>query len=301
MSQDLDTLIDRRRLKRRLRFWRTAAVIALIVVAWILIPIGRIERGPYVARVSVNNLIVENPALESVLDDIARDSDAKALIVRIDSPGGTTAGSEALFHAIRRVGKAKPVVAVMGTLAASGGYITAIAADHLIARETTLTGSIGVIFQTAEFANLLKKVGVGVETVRSGPLKGEPAIDKPMSDKARAALQGMIDDSYNWFVDLVAKRRGMPRKDVLALADGRVYTGRQAIANGLVDELGGEHQARAWLESKHGIPSTLPVIDKDQTARARLLTGIVGMAAQKILSTEDLTLDGMVSLWHPMR
>jgi len=295
-------LIDRRRLKRRLSLWRLVAILAVAaLVIWALTPFGGIERGPYVARVTINDIIVENPQLESVLQEVAEDSNARALVVRINSPGGTTAGSEGLYHAIRRVGANKPVVAVMGTLAASGGYLTAIAADHLIARETTITGSIGVIFQAAELSGLFDKVGIGVETVKSGALKGEPSIDKPMSDEARAAIQAMIDDSYNWFVDLVAERRGLDRTAVIRLADGRVYTGRQAVANGLVDAVGGERDARRWLESEHGVSGELPVVDKDLTPKERLLTDLVGSVIQKIMSVEELTLDGMVSLWHPTR
>lgn len=302
MSSDLDTLIDRRRLKRRLSVWRLVAIIAVAVMAiWTLAPLGGIDRGPYVARVTISGVIVEDARLEALLDEIAGDSDARALIVRINSPGGTTAGSEGLYHAIRRVAAAKPVVAVMGTLAASGGYITAIAADHLVARETTITGSIGVIFQTAELSGLFDKIGVGVETVKSGKLKGEPGVAAPMSDEARAAIQAMIDDSFDWFVDLVAERRGMDSDAVIKLADGRVYTGRQAAGNGLVDALGGERGARAWLESERGVSTVLPAIDKDLTPQERLLSGLTGSVIQKIMSTEEVTLDGMVSLWHPSR
>lgn len=300
MSNDLDALIDRRRLKRKLSFWRIVAVIVVVIaVIWMFSPAGIQDRGPYVARITVADMILENSVLERTLDDIAEDDNAKALVVRINSPGGTTAGSEELYHAIRRVAENKPVVAVMGTLAASGGYIAAIAADHIVARETTITGSIGVIFQTAELSGLLDRIGVNVETVKSGALKGEPGFDKPMTDEARAALQSMITDSYNWFVDLVAERRAMDREQVQTLADGRVYTGRQAAANGLVDSLGGERDARHWLESEHGINQTLPAFDRDKTTKERLLTDIVGSSIKKILSSEEVILDGMVSVWHP--
>ena len=302
MSLDLDSMIDRRRIKRRLSFWRLIAIIAIAaLVIWALTPFGVPERKDHVARISVDDVIFENRQIETVLDRIAADPNVKALVVRINSPGGTTAGSEGLYHAIRRVGDHKPVVATMGTLAASGGYMAALAADHVIARETTITGSIGVIFQSAELSGLLDKIGVGIETVKSGKLKGEPAIDKPMSPEAYAAIQNMIDDTYNWFVDLVAVRRPLERKDVLLLADGRVFTGRQAAENGLVDALGGELEARQWLEREKGIPATLPVVDKDITPRERLLGDVLGSFVQKILSSEELTLDGMVSLWHPNR
>lgn len=299
MSFDLDTMIDRRRLKRRLSFWRLVAIIAVAaLVIWSLIPVGVGAPGPYVARVSVNDVIMENAWLEGVLDDIAADPKARALVVRINSPGGSTAGSEGLYKAIRRVGEVKPVVATMGTIAASGGYMVAVAADHVIARETTLTGSIGVIFQTAELSGLLDTLGINIQTLSTGDLKGEPAIDRPMSEEARTALQALIDDSHNWFVDLVTSRRPLSREQVETLADGRVFTGRQAKAEGLVDTLGGEIEGREWLAVEHGVSTDLPVIDKDLTPRERLLTDMIGTTVKKMLSTEELTLDGLVSVWH---
>lgn len=301
MSFDLDALIDRRRLKRRLSLWRVIAIIALalLVIFWF----GRstLEHRPYVARVSVEGIIAENSEFEKLLAEVAEDKQAKALVVRINSPGGTTAGSEALYHALRRVADKKPVVATMGTLAASGGYVTAIAADRIFARETTLTGSIGVIFEFAQFGSLFEKIGVNMETVKSAPLKGEPSLSKPLSAEGRAALQSLINDGYDWFVGLVAERRGLSREATVALADGRVYSGRQAVENQLVDEIGGEVEARAWLESAHDVGTSLPVVDVDVSPRQRLIQEFLGSALAKALIPERLTLDGLVSVWHPTR
>ncbi len=299
MSSDVDAMIDRRRLKQRVRFWRIVAVIAVIALVFFFFGRSSMELKPYVARVTVEGVILEDTRLESILDTVARDSNAKALVVRINSPGGTTAGSEALYHALREVAKEKPVVATMGTLAASGGYITAIAADHIVARETTLTGSIGVIFEYAQVGELLKKIGIEMETVKSAPLKGEPSMTKPLTPEGKAALEAIINDSYDWFVDLVTERRGLPRDTVVGLADGRVYTGRQAVQNKLVDSLGGEREARQWLLAERDVALDLTTVDVDLSPRDRLLQEIVGGAIQKVLSSERLTLDGLVSVWHP--
>lgn len=299
MAFDLDTLIDRRRLKRRLRFWRLAAVLAIVALIFVFAQKAGLQSTAYVARISVDDIILEDAALEQAIADVANDKNAKALIVRINSPGGSTTGSENLYQALRQVAATKPVVSVMGTLAASGGYVVAIAGDHIFARETTLTGSIGVIMEYAEFSRLFDKIGVKVDAIKSAPLKGEPSLAEPLSKEGRQALQGLIDDSYDWFVGLVAARRNMSDEKARALADGRVYTGRQAVKNGLVDALGGEAEARAWLMSERGVATDLPAIDVDLTPEERLIQQFVGDAIARIFSSPRLALDGMVSLWHP--
>lgn len=299
MSSDLDALIDRRQLKKKIRFWRIIAILALAAIIIFFFNRKGFDMKPYVARVTVEGIITEDNRLEDVLREVSEDSNAKALIVRINSPGGTTAGSEALFHALRRVADKKPVVATMGTLAASGGYVTAIAADRIYARETTLTGSIGVIFEYAQFGKLFEKIGVDVESIKSAPLKGEPSMSKPLTPEGRQAIQALIDDSYDWFVGLVASRRNLTTDEAKALADGRVYTGRQAVRNKLVDALGGEREARDWLQKEKGVAADLPAVDVDSSPQDRFLQEFVGESIGKVLSSERLTLDGLTSVWHP--
>lgn len=300
MSLDIDALIDRRQLKRRLTFWRIAATVAVVALVAILArQFAPQTMDPYVARVSVDGIIVENRDMIDALQTVADDDNAKALIVRIDSPGGTTTGSENLFHALRKVAAKKPVVTVMGTLAASGGYVTAIAADHIIARETTITGSIGVIMEYTQAAGLLEKVGVSMETIKSGALKGEPSLTKPLSPQGREVLQSMIDDSYAWFTELVAARRKMPLDKVKLLADGRAYTGRQAFKVGLVDQLGGEDEARAWLATKKNIPADLPDVDMDQSPEERLFGSFLNSLLSGTFGNMRLPLDGMTAIWQP--
>lgn len=299
MAFDLDVLIDRRRLKRKMRFWRLAAVVLVVVVLLMLFGTSPLVTPQYIARVTIDDIILEDTELERLLADIADDANAKALIVRVNSPGGSTTGSEGIYLGLRRVAEQKPVVATMGTLAASGGYLVSLAADRLIARETTLTGSIGVIMEYAEFSKLFDKLGIGMESVKSAPLKGEPSLAKPLSPEGRRALQTLIDDSYNWFVGLVAARRNLPEDTVRTLADGRVYTGRQAVANGLVDGIGGEPEALAWLKAEKGISTDLPVVDMDLTPEERFMKTFVGDSLAAIIPGRRLALDGVVSLWHP--
>lgn len=297
---DADAIVERRRLKRRVSFWRVVA--AAVAVALVASLAGRFVSSDkdYVARIAVNGFISEAFERDSAIRKLADDDNAKALIIRINSPGGTTTGSEDLFQAIRYVAaKDKPVVAVIGTLGASGGYIVALAADHIVARETSLTGSIGVLFQTAEFTGLLEKIGVKVEAIKSSPLKGSPSPVEVLNDDVRAAIDELLQDSFVWFTGLVRERRGLSEDETKTVADGRVFTGRQALKLKLVDELGSEIAARSWLEKERGVAKALPAVDLEWGVEAslarKLFTGLAGI----VFGNEALTLDGLVSVWQP--
>jgi protease-4 len=305
MSLEADQAVDRRRLKRRLSFWRAAAVIA--VAALIVIGVTHSRGGPFaplierahVERLAVTGVISEDPARSAALTEVLKDDRVKALIVDINSPGGTVVGSEELFRELRKISAKKPVVAVMGTLAASGGYMTALGADHIIAREGTITGSIGVIMQSADVTGLLKKLGIEPEAIKSAPLKAVPSPLEPLTPEGRAATKAVVMDMYDMFVGMVAERRNLAPDEAKRLADGRVYTGRQAVALKLIDEIGGEEEARAWLASARGVPAALPVRD---VRIDRASPGVIGLAGEwigKALFSERLTLDGLVALWHP--
>lgn len=300
MTFESDSLIDRKRLKRRLANWRLAAVIAVAGVGLALFArFDSVENQNHIARLSVNGIIVEDIKRVQALGRVARDRSAKALIVRINSPGGTVVGSESLYFELRKVAAKKPVVAVIGTLGASGGYMVALGGDRIFARAGTITGSIGVIMQTTDITGLLGKLGITAEAIKSAPLKASPSPLEPMSDEARAASQAIIDDMYGLFIEMVAEQRGFEMPRARALADGRVYTGRQAVANGLIDAIGGEAEARDWLAAERDIPRSLPVHDViiDRPGENWLVNARV--LSQKMLLPERLTLDGLISLWHP--
>ena len=317
---DADTITARRRYKRSTSLWRLIAILAIVLAIVTIGLVGASNGGGFaklsdhVARVRIEGLITGDQKTLDLLKKIEEADRVKALIVHIDSPGGTTAGSEAVYEALRKIAAKKPVASVMGTVAASGGYITAIATDHIVARGNTITGSIGVIFQWAEVTRLLDNLGVKMEEIKSSELKAEPNMFKPLSEKARQVTQAMVDDSYKWFVDLVEERRKLTGEEATRLSDGRVYTGRQAISNKLIDAIGGEPQAVAWLEKEKSVPEGLEVVDwkvaDDGAAdllganliravgKALGLESIVG-AVRETLRTEELNLDGLVSVWHP--
>ncbi|MSO80928.1 MAG: signal peptide peptidase SppA [Alphaproteobacteria bacterium] len=299
MAWDDDMAAARRKLRRRLLFWRliaTGLALALVLVA--LSREGLLERD-HVARIAVSGLLLEDGQRAAAIEALGQDEAVSAVIVHIDSPGGTVVGGEQLYRSIRRTAEAKPVAVVMGTLAASGGYMAALAGERLFARDGTITGSIGVILQSVEVSELLENLGIRANTVRSGLLKGEPSPLAPLSEAGRAALETVVNDMFAFFVDLVAERRAMPRERALALADGRIYTGRQAVANGLVDELGDERAAREWLARVHGIPLETPVRNVNVEEDDGAVSKVLGALVKKSLYSKALSLDGLVSVWHP--
>ncbi len=300
MAFEADALIDRRRLVRRLARWRGLAVAALAAAA--LAAFGRFETfsdGGYVARYDVSGVIADDRRHGAILARIARDDDARALIVHVNSRGGSVVGGEALYRALRRTARDKPVVAVMGEVAASAAYLAAIAADRVLAREGTLTGSIGVILQTAEITELLQKLGITVEEIRSGPLKSVPSPLLPMTEDARATLQDVIDDAHRVFLDRVAERRRLTEQALERAADGRIYSGRRALRAGLVDGIGGEAEARQWLADERGVAAALPMRDVGRRSDVVRLLRLTTLFGEKAALSERFILDGLVSVWHP--
>lgn len=321
MTQSTDYLLDRRRLRRKLGVWRIAAIAA--AAGAILIAFGRSDSDgmsagkliPHIARLSIQGFITGDKDTVDLIRNIG-DSQAKAVLLTIDSPGGTTAGAEKLYDELRRLSQKKPVVAVVGTLAASGGYIAAIAADTIVSRGNSLVGSIGVLFQYPNVSKALDAVGVKVEEVKSSPLKAAPSSFEPTSEAARAALASLVTDSFTWFKDLVRERRKLDEEELAKVSDGRVFTGRQGVALKLVDLIGGEREAVEWLETNKGVAKKLPIRDwkkqrsferlgllESAAGAARLLgfDSLAAMLQQASEGTEKASLDGLVAIWQGPR
>ncbi|MEW9837061.1 signal peptide peptidase SppA [Mesorhizobium marinum] len=317
MAPRADDLIDRRRLRRKLTFWRIAAfaVAALALVGastWMVGGDFAGARAAHIAKVRIEGTITEDEELLERLEAVRNSSAVEGVILSIDSPGGTTAGGEAIFDAVRKLAADKPVVAQVGTLAASAGYMIASASDHIVARQSSIVGSIGVLVQFPDVTGLMEKLGIKLEEVKSSPLKAEPSPFNPTTEEERAMIRSMILDSYDWFVGLVDERRPMTRSEVAAVADGSVFTGRQALQKKLVDELGGEDQAKAWLVTK-GVDADLEIVEwkakgsgwlPSSQALAAALVRIVGLpdggaTLIRELGGERMFLDGLLSVWQP--
>jgi protease IV len=324
MSLETDNIVDRRRLRRKLTFWRAAAV--LIAIAGITGAAFMARRAdtslvqplsPQISRVTISGLIMGDHERTEALDRLAKSTATKAVIIHVDSPGGTTTGSEELHQALRRVAAQKPTVVVVDGMAASGGYMAAMAGDHIIAQNSSLVGSIGVLFQYPNFSDLMSKVGVSYETIKSSPLKASPNGLEPTTPEARAAIEALVSDSYAWFKDMVKDRRKLDGGDLDKVVDGRVFTGRQAITLKLADEIGREQEAIDWLAKTKDVDPKLPVRDWRlhprlsqfsilHLAASRVLDGLgLGSLARGLEMTgtlqaaEKLNLDGLLMVWHP--
>jgi protease IV len=324
MSLDADTIVDRRRMRRKLTFWR---VLAVLLAIGALVAAGAALRmpgtglltgrgSPAIARISINGLIRSDEERVEALARLEK-SPAPAVIVHINSPGGTTAGSEQLHDSLMRLREKKPLVVVVDGLAASGGYITAIAGEHIVAQETSLVGSIGVLFQYPNVGDLLKTLGIKVEEVKSSPLKASPNGFEPTTPEARAAIESLVLDSYAWFKNLVKARRHLDDAEIDRVADGRVFTGHQGVPLKLVDEIGDERVAVAWLAKEKHIDPNTPV--RDYRLRDRLsdlpflriaaiaaldAVGLTSFAHRfedlsSVQAMERVNLDGLLALWHP--
>jgi protease-4 len=307
MSGDPAHLIPANRvLRRSRRTWRVLFFVALAAAVLALVGRFSLEQGgpgDRIARVSITGTILTDRARLEVLNDLAEDDAVKAVIIAINSPGGTTAGGEELFEALGALRAKKPVVATIDELGASAAYMTAIATDRIFARRLSIVGSIGVLFQHVDAGKLLDTIGVDFDKVQTGPLKAEPDINEPMTGEVRASLQALVNDSFEWFVDIVSERRGITRPETLALADGRIITGRQGVETKLIDAIGGEAEAIAWLETDKAIAADLAVVDyfpKPETGWGGITRWLGRSAAEVVRSGmgEAMSLDGLVSLWH---
>jgi protease IV len=318
MTFETETVLDRRRLRRSVSWWRGLAVVAGLLAFGLLMfssadSVGLAERRQ-IARVSLEGIITEDRDQLKLLKKLAEAKHVAAVILFINSPGGTTTGGEALYEAIREIAKTKPVVAQFGTVATSAAYIAGLATDHVVARGNTITGSVGVIFQWAEVSQLLDKLGVKMNEIKSGPLKANPSPFQPLDEAGKTIAEQMVAESQLWFVGLVASRRGIDTKSVSGLEQGRVFSGREALGFKLIDQIGAEAEAVQWLEQKRSVPTGLKVIDwKPKRESDWAFTGMSGAALRWLVGSRAadaltdladdktlarLRLDGLISIWQ---
>lgn len=303
-----DLLADRKRLKRSLGTWRGLAILAVVGALVVLAqqyagPIsgskGAMPGSSYIAELKVENIISDDPERDELIEQIKDDKNAKALIVWFDSPGGTTVGGEELYLQLKDVAKEKPVIGVMRTLCASACYMASLGADHVIARNSSLTGSIGVLLETAEFSELAKKIGIKANTIKSGKYKDVPSLTEPLDDDGRAVLAETVMDAYDQFVKLVAGRRGLSEDRVRELADGRVYTGRQALPLQLIDGIGGMTEAKDWLVTNKKIDKDLKIeLIEPKPEYPSLFAHLSQWTGIEIFNRTSIGLDGLISIWQ---
>lgn len=294
------------KLRRSRRLWRVLAFLALAGAALALYARFGLEdtgTGDRIARVELYGAVTTDPARVNALRRIAEDERVKGVIIAINSPGGSTAGGEEIYEMLSSVRASKPVVAVVQELGASAAYMAALGTDRIVSRRLSIVGSIGVMYQHVNAGKLFETIGVDFDKVATGPLKSEPDNDEPLTGAPRASLQALVDDSFSWFVDIVAQRRGITKPEALMLSDGRIVAGWRALEHGLIDGIGGEAEAIGWLETERGLAEDLPVLTYyplPQDGFAGLWQFLTGQARSALgfAPNGPITLDGLVSLWQ---
>ncbi|MFI4983613.1 MAG: signal peptide peptidase SppA [Rickettsiales bacterium] len=268
MSLSADQILDRIKLKKKLTSWRLVAIIAFVFLLLSVFStdsakpskVSVIESN-YIARIELTGMILNDRDRLEILNDIYENDAIKAVIVHISSGGGTPVGGENLLHAFRKISKKKPIVTVIDDMAASGAYMAAMGTDYIIARETSIAGSIGVISMSFEVTELAEKIGVKFNTIRTSPFKGGPIPTDKMSPEMRYELEHISSDVYATFVDMLKDRRKIKPEFFAEVTAGRVFTGRQSVVNGLIDALGDEETAINWLSEQKKVPADLKVKD----------------------------------------
>jgi protease IV len=318
---ETETVLDRRRLRRSVTLWRAAGIagvaLAIGALAFDKDKLSKFSGHKQIARIAIEGTISEDREQLKMLKEVADAENVSGVLLYVNSPGGTTTGGEALYEGLREIGKKKPIVAQFGTVAASAGYIVGLASDHIVSRGNTITGSIGVLVQWPEVVQLLDKLGVKMNEVKSGVLKASPSPFEPMTEGARKVTEAMVNDGFKWFLALVETRRGVKTADIPGLLDGRIFSGREALEVKLVDQIGGEDEAVAWLKDEKKVDKDAKVVDWRPDSYAPSFLGVRGMAAAitgKLFGTaaaelagslfngqgiSTYTLDGLVSVWHP--
>ncbi len=320
MALEVESVLDRRRLKRSTTLWRGLAIVAG-ALALGAVTIGFTSNrlfapGKQVARVTIEGMITEDRSQLRMLKRIADAKHVSGVILVVNSPGGTTTGGEALFEALRKISEKKPIVAQFGTVAASAAYIAGLGTDHIVARGNSITGSVGVIMQWPEVSELLGKLGVKMNEIKSGPLKASPSPFQPIDEPSRKITQEMIMESQGWFLDLVRTRRGVVTAAIPGLEEGRVFSGREAVRYRLADEIGGEAEAVKWLEQERKVEKGLRIVDWRPQRASEWPFSMLGEAADVSIvaavrsairtvldetGLSTLRLDGLVSVWHPAK
>ena len=254
--------------------------------------------GERVAVVRLEGVVLDpRPVLEA-LDRYGKDPKVRAIVLRVDTPGGAVGPTQEIFQGVRQWNKSKKVVASLGSMATSGGYYVACGAERILANPGTITGSIGVVVHFANLERLLEKLGIQGEVIRSGAHKDMGSPHRALTSEEKALLQGVVDDVHGQFVEAVAEARNLPKEQIRSLADGRIFSGRQAHTLGLVDELGGLQDAVKAAAALVGIAQEPRVVDEHKE-RFSLLDLLLGETLGKIAPSADPRMPPIGYIFYP--
>ena len=299
--------------RRKLFIWRIFSFVLIVSLFFIFFtnPNTNISSKPHIANYSIDGLLVNADQILEDLEYLEYEDSVKAIIITVDSPGGTTVSAEEIFLKIRSISSKKPIVVVMKNIATSGAYLFSIGADRIFARENTITGSVGVLLQWARIDQGLEKLGVEMKEVKSGNLKAEPDLFGESDEEAIALTQRIVDETYTWFLNLVKERREIGEYVVRQISDGRILTGRQALELNLIDEIGGNNEAKLWLIENKAVNNDLEILIYGQNKNANFIE----LSVAKIMDYFNINsshgnglknnlslinIDGLLSIWqHP--
>lgn len=251
---------------------------------------------PKVAVIEVEGMITDSRDVVEQLDEYGKSRDIRAIVIRVNSPGGGVVPSQEIYEKILKVRKSKKVVASMGTVAASGGYYVASATEHIMANPGTITGSIGVLMQFPQLRELLDKVGLRTQVIKSGSYKDTGSPLRDITDEELSILQAVVDDIHEQFVEAVQANRSIPRENILKIGESMIFTGRQALEEGLVDQLGGLEDAIAVAASLAGIDGEPLVVYKKK--RETLLRYLIRELASGV---SDIMVNGGTGISYVYR
>ncbi len=305
MVNELDTISFHKRSRRNLKLWRILAVFFFVVILSLIIFdrnffVAPLSYQNHILRINVEGFIDDNPQLAIELDEIEKNKNIKAILVIIDSPGGTSFGGEFMFRKLNHISSSgTPVVSIIRTIGTSAAYAVALGGDRIFALETSLVGSVGALIRSADLSELYNKIGIKPEIFKSGEFKAIPSPAEKTTIEGIEIIQNSVNEVKNWFVRIIQENREISKQNLYEISKGGIYTGNQGLSINLIDEIGGEKEALIWLKNYKGITEDLPIIDLENTGKNQHFCCSFFSFFKKFLYSSNESLDGFLSVWHP--
>ena len=282
---------------KRLLYKKTISIVVAIFFFVILISDNRYKK-PHIAKVTIDNIITQDSFRYEKLEELSQNKNTKAVIVFINSPGGTVVGGETLYKSIKSIAQQKPIISVMGEVATSAAYMASLGSNYIFAQEGTITGSVGVLVLSSEFTELAKKIGISTEVIKSGDLKASPSPLEKMTPKAREQMEKIVQEISKNFINLVKKERKLNNNKTQLISDGRIFTGQSALQIGLIDSIGNIKEAKEYLKIERNI-DMLPILNMEIIKKEKMIEKFLSLFTNKINASKLLNLKGLISIWIP--
>jgi protease IV len=285
MEVSSDNVLNSYLLRKQVRRWKMWFLVILFAfLLSIFINSSTDQLSDHIARVNIDDIIYTDLKRQNKLEEIYKNNAIKAVIVHVNSPGGTVVGSESVYKALRKISNIKPVVTVMDDIATSGGYMAAIGGDYIFASRGSMTGSIGVLLESTEATKLLEKIGVEFHSFKSTTIKGSPMMFEKITPEAVASMNRLVNDNYVFFKDLVKERRKLSESELAVAANGEVFSGDRALQYKLIDAIGDEDDAIKWLIANKNISESMPIRDFKIVGKKEMIEEFIANMMVKISS-----------------